>query len=329
MRLCNAAWSRLVRSTQQSRTVVPMRGVMNGMELRHLRYFVTVAEELHFGRAATRLAIVQPSLSQQIRQLEDELGFPLLYRTKRYVELTDAGKVFLVEARQVLAQVREAKHTAQRAYRGEVGRLVVGYISSSTYDLLPLMLRVYRERFPAVEVALRELTTQEQLRALEEEYIQVGLLRLPISAPLLHVEVVRREPIVCVLPEEHPLATDRGVAAGTRAVCAPGEPTRSRLLCAVAAAVPVLWLQSQCDPGSHRDAYDCESGRGRDGGLPGSSLSPKHSQSRSGISRVGGNGDTDGDGGGLATRYTLSAGAKLPVGGERNRYTLNVISRNR
>jgi DNA-binding transcriptional LysR family regulator len=176
------------------------------MELRHLRYFVTVAEELHFGRAALRLAIVQPSLSQQIRQLEDELGFPLLYRTKRYVELTDAGKVFLVEARRVLAQVQEAKRTAQRAYRGEVGRLVVGYISSSTYDLLPVMLRVYRERFPAVDVALRELTTQEQLRALEEEYIHVGLLRLPISAPLVNVEVVRREPIVCVLPEQHPLA---------------------------------------------------------------------------------------------------------------------------
>ena len=176
------------------------------MELRHLRYFVTVAEELHFGRAALRLSIVQPSLSQQIRQLEDELGFPLFYRTKRYVELTDAGKVFLVEARRVLAQLQEAKRTAQRAYRGEVGRLVVGYISSSTYDLLPLMLRVYRERFPDVEVALKELTTQEQLRALEEENIQVGLLRLPISAPLLNVEVVRREPIVSVLPEHHPLA---------------------------------------------------------------------------------------------------------------------------
>lgn len=151
------------------------------MELRHLRYFVTVAEELHFGRAATRLSIVQPSLSLQIQQLENELGFPLLYRTKRYVELTDAGKVFLVEAKQVLAQVQEAKRAAQRAYRGEMGRLVVGYISSSTYDLLPMVLRVYRERFPEVEVALRELTTQEQLRALEEEYIQVGLLRLPIN----------------------------------------------------------------------------------------------------------------------------------------------------
>src|SRR5258708_4963953 len=182
------------------------------MELRHLRYFDTSASELDVGRAATRLSIVQPSLSQQIRQLENELGFPLLYRTKRYVELTDAGKVFLSEARHVLAQVQEAKRSAQRAYRGEVGRLVVGYISSSTYDLLPMMLRVYRERFPDVEVALRELTTQEQLRALQEEHIQVGLLRLPISAPMVNVEVIRREPIVCVLPEEHPLAVYERIA---------------------------------------------------------------------------------------------------------------------
>ncbi len=182
------------------------------MELRHLRYFVTIAEELHFGRAAARLSIEQPSLSQQIQQLEEELGFLLLYRTKRYVELTDAGKVFMLEAQKILAQVQEAKRTTQRAYRGEVGHLVVGYISSSTYDLLPMMLRVYRERFPDVEVALRELTTREQLRALEEEYIQVGLLRLPISLPFVNVEVVRREPIVCVLPEEHPLATHERIA---------------------------------------------------------------------------------------------------------------------
>ena len=176
------------------------------MELRHLRYFVTVAEELHFGRAATRLYIVQPSLSQQIRQLEDELGVPLLRRTKRSVELTDAGKVFLAEAQKVLVQVQEAKRAAQRAARGEIGRLVIGYISSSTYDLLPMMLSAYRERFPEIDVALRELTTQEQVRALEEEAIQVGLLRLPINDPTVHVEVIRREPIVCVLPEDHPLA---------------------------------------------------------------------------------------------------------------------------
>lgn len=182
------------------------------MELRHLRYFVAAAEELHFGRAAARLFIAQPSLSQQIRQLEEELGFPLLQRTKRSVELTDAGKVFLSEAQYVLAQVQEAKRAAQRAYRGEVGRLVVGYISSSTYDLLPMMLRAYRDRFPEVEVALRELTTQEQIRALEEEYIQVGLLRLPISAPMVKVEVVRQEPIVCALPEEHPLASQEQIA---------------------------------------------------------------------------------------------------------------------
>jgi DNA-binding transcriptional LysR family regulator len=87
------------------------------MELRHLRYFVVVAEELHFGRAATRLSIVQPSLSQQIRQLENELGFPLLRRTKRFVELTDAGKVFLSAAQEILTKVQEAKRAAQRAYR--------------------------------------------------------------------------------------------------------------------------------------------------------------------------------------------------------------------
>ncbi|GAC1429092.1 MAG: LysR family transcriptional regulator [Ktedonobacteraceae bacterium] len=183
------------------------------MELRHLRYFIAVAEELHFGRAATRLFIVQPSLSQQIRQLEDELGFSLLRRTKRSVELTDAGRVFLAEARKVLAQVQEAKRAAQRAYSGEIGRLVIGYISSSTYDLLPIMLSAYRQRFPDVDVALRELTTQEQLRALEEEAIQVGLLRLPINDPMVHIEVVRREPIVCVLPEGHPLAIHERIAA--------------------------------------------------------------------------------------------------------------------
>ncbi len=170
------------------------------MELRHLRYFVTVAEELHFGRAAIRLSIVQPSLSQQIQQLEKELGFPLLYRTKRFVELTDAGKVFLVEAKHVLAQVQEAKRAAQRAYRGEMGRLVVGYISSSTYDLLPMMLRVYRERFPEVEVALRELTTQEQVRALEEEYIQLMKLCLASGfSPNVIQEVTEMHTIVSLV----------------------------------------------------------------------------------------------------------------------------------
>jgi DNA-binding transcriptional LysR family regulator len=189
-----------------------MREMEEAMELRHLRYFVVVAEELHFGRAAARLMIVQPSLSQQIQQLEDELGFPLLKRTKRSVELTDAGKVFLVEAQQILAQVQEAKRAARRANLGEVGRLAIGYISSSTYDLLPMMLRAYRDYFPAVEVVLRELTTQEQVRALEANVIQVGLLRLPINSPLLNAEVVRREPIVSVLPEKHPMAAQEQIA---------------------------------------------------------------------------------------------------------------------
>ncbi|GHO45832.1 LysR family transcriptional regulator [Ktedonospora formicarum] len=185
------------------------------MELRHLQYFIALAEELHFGRAAARLMLAQPSLSQQIKQLEDEMGFPLLRRTRRSVELTEAGSAFLEEARKILAEVQEAKRVALRAYRGDVGQLVVGYISSSTYDLLPRMLHAYRERYPHVEVVLRELTTPDQIRALEEERIHIGLMRLPISAPMVKVEVVRREPVVCVLPEAHPLAAHERVSVAS------------------------------------------------------------------------------------------------------------------
>jgi DNA-binding transcriptional LysR family regulator len=117
-----------------------------------------------------------------------------------------------VASQRILVQIQEAKRAAQRAYRGEVGRLAIGYISSSTYDLLPVMLRAYRERFPHVEIVLRELTTPAQVRALEEDEIQVGLLRLPISTPVVSVEVVRREPIVCALPEGHPLAQREQIA---------------------------------------------------------------------------------------------------------------------
>src|SRR5919202_503074 len=115
------------------------------MELRHLRYFIAVAEELHFSRAAERLQIAQPPLSQQIRALEEELGVQLFERTKRRVQLTEAGQVFLEETRQVLTQLEQAVRAAQRASRGEIGRLGVGVNTSATHSFLPEILRVFRE----------------------------------------------------------------------------------------------------------------------------------------------------------------------------------------
>ena len=124
------------------------------MELRQLQYFLAVAEELNFGRAAARLQIAQPPLSRQIRAFEQELGVELFRRTKRRVELTEAGRVFLEEARQILSQVEQGVRVAQRASRGEIGRLVVGFEGSSTYDVIPVSLKVYRERFPEVDLVV-------------------------------------------------------------------------------------------------------------------------------------------------------------------------------
>src|SRR5689334_5740766 len=149
------------------------------MELRHLRYFLAVAEELHFGRAATRLGIAQPPLSQQIRQLEQELGATLLNRTKRRVELTPAGRAFLEHTRQILAETERAKRVARRAGRGEIGRLAIGFVSSADLDVLPRVLRAWRERFPDVEVELHALLTAAQVDALGRGRLDVGFIRLP------------------------------------------------------------------------------------------------------------------------------------------------------
>ena len=107
-----------------------------------------------------------PPLSQQIHQLEEELGVTLFHRSKRRIELTDAGQVFLEEARRTLAQAEHARRMAQRAQRSEIGRLVMGFVSEVTYDLLPIMLQAYRARFPQVEIVLREMTTMQQVQAL-------------------------------------------------------------------------------------------------------------------------------------------------------------------
>ncbi len=176
------------------------------MELRHLRSFLAVAEELHFGRAAARLHISQPPLSQQIRRLEDELGARLFRRTKRRVELTPAGQAFLTEARQTLAQAERAVRAAQRAERGELGELVVGYVTSATYGPLPDVIRMFRKRFPDVDLRLQNLRSMQQRQALIDRRIDVGFVRPQVADPRLNYEAIWRESVVVALPGKHPLA---------------------------------------------------------------------------------------------------------------------------
>src|SRR5215468_10157993 len=176
------------------------------MEFRHLRYFLAVAEELHFGRAAVRLGIAQPPLSQQIRQLEQELGVTLFHRTKRRVEITPAGQAFSEEVRQVLAQAERAVSTAQRAGRGEIGQLDIGFAPSADLDILPRVLRVWNARFPAVEIDLHPLLPSAQTEALRDGRIQIGFVRLPLEESALVVETIQREPLLAVLPAGHALA---------------------------------------------------------------------------------------------------------------------------
>jgi DNA-binding transcriptional LysR family regulator len=178
------------------------------IEFRHLRYFVAVAEELHFGRAAERLHIAQPPLSQQIRQLENELGFQLFHRTKRSVALTEAGTVFLQESRRLLYQLEQAIQTGRQVSRGEQGQLVIGFVSSAAYNVLPPILRSFRAAFPEVKLELHELTTDHQLQWLSDRRLDVGLVRPPIDDPLLQVQTIFQEPLVLALPDRHLFAQE-------------------------------------------------------------------------------------------------------------------------
>ncbi len=145
------------------------------MELRHLRYFIAVAEELHFGRAAQQLGISQPPLSQQIQALEQELGARLFERTNRRVELSEAGRLFLEEARQVLAQVEKAADVARRAQLGELGEMKIGFTSSAPFtSKIPKAIHAFRQRFPAVHLNLKEMSSRDIAEAVFDESIEVG-----------------------------------------------------------------------------------------------------------------------------------------------------------
>lgn len=182
------------------------------MELRHLRYFVAVAEECHFGRAAERLHIAQPPLSQQIKALEADLGVVLLTRSTRKVELTAAGARYLERARAILAAVDEAGEEAVRVDAGEIGRVSIGFTGSATYELVPTLARVLAADFPEVELELRgEMLTPDQVGALVDGSLDIGFLRPPARHPDLDVRLLRREPLIAVLPEAHPLAAAEAV----------------------------------------------------------------------------------------------------------------------
>ncbi|MCY1274869.1 HTH-type transcriptional regulator BenM [compost metagenome] len=190
------------------------------MELRHLRYFIAVAEELHFGRAAEHLGISQPPLSQQIQALEEEIGARLLERTNRRVELTEAGRLFLDESRQVLAQVDKAVQLARRAQRGELGELKVGFTSSAPFtSTVPRSIHAFRQAYPDVHLELHEMSSAETVKALLEDSVQVGVIR-PLALPdnLQSVELFR-EPLVAVLRADHPLAegSEEGLEIGAMA----------------------------------------------------------------------------------------------------------------
>ena len=181
------------------------------MELRHLRYFVAVAEELNFTRAAEKLRLAQPSLTRQIRNLEEELGVRLLDRSRNQVSLTEEGRSFLVDARRLVALSLESVKSVQRFSRGESEQLNIGYLFKFNFDLLPVTLAMFYQARPDTSVNLFDMSPAEQLRALEARKIDLGFvgLRSPIAnahAAELAWECVARHNVVVVLPATHPLA---------------------------------------------------------------------------------------------------------------------------
>jgi DNA-binding transcriptional LysR family regulator len=178
------------------------------MELKNLKSFVAVAEQLSFIRAARLLHLSQSALTEQIQKLEEELGVPLLLRDRRSVKLTAAGIVFLAEARATLARAEQAVERVQKAACGEVGRLRIGFVSSAALEIVPGIVVAFRSQFPAVSLDLTNLRTSSQVKALLSESIDVGFVRLPLSHDQLTIRVIHREPLVVVLPHGHPLANE-------------------------------------------------------------------------------------------------------------------------
>ncbi len=192
------------------------------MELRHLRYFVAVARELHFTRAAETLGIGQPPLSQQIQQLEQEIGAQLFLRDRRGVSLTEAGNAFLVDAQLVLEGAERAKESARRIARGEIGAISIGFtVSASIHPFVPRLIRTYRQRYPGVAVTLYEQTTVDSVERVRNGTIDLAFIRAPTAdAPGVQVDTILSEPMLAVVSSLHPLANKKAIALKQLA----GEP---------------------------------------------------------------------------------------------------------
>jgi DNA-binding transcriptional LysR family regulator len=180
------------------------------VELRQLRYFIAVAEERSFSRAAQRLHVSQPPLSTQIMSLEQELGTRLLERSNRGVSLTAAGSIFLDEMRAVLARLEHGKMRTKQAGRGDVGRLAIGFVSIADYGVLPPALKDFRAKFPGVEVQLHEMTTDTQIRELRAGRLDLGIALAPIQESDLGFQSLQREELMLAVPTGHALTRTKG-----------------------------------------------------------------------------------------------------------------------
>ena len=176
------------------------------MELRHLRYFLAVAEELNFSRAAERLHIAQPPLSQQIRSLENELGVQLINRDERPIRLTESGIALFDQAAELLGRLDEIVTSVQRIGKGQTGSITVGFVGSATYDILPELFRRFRQEYADVELSLIELRAVPQIEKLRHREIDVGFMRASIEDESLESWPVAEEPLIVALPENHALA---------------------------------------------------------------------------------------------------------------------------
>lgn len=176
------------------------------MELRQLRCFVAVAQEGHFGRAAQKLGIAQPPLSQHVMKLESELGFKLFERTNRRVELTRAGQFFLPRATALIQAVQDATEEATKIACGKAGALRLGFVGSAAYTVLPHLVATFRRTYPNVELQLQEMTSSQQASALLQGELDAGLARLPVEEPGIGSVVVLNEPFAAVVADGHRLA---------------------------------------------------------------------------------------------------------------------------